>query len=133
MVPVEIQNTFRYLNDFIEGAKKRLHKESLLQKHLLAKGFPATEIDDLRAAVARVEECALDLHMALSTQAASEKRWYVFDIQDCFDNFATAAEAAACAEMLEKGAIDNAHILHLTKEQFRAYCKGVPLAEVLKM
>ena len=50
------------------------------------------------------------------------KKWYVFDEADCFDSYDTAAAAGARADELVAEEFEGVHILHLTEEQFDAYC-----------
>lgn len=50
-------------------------------------------------------------------------KWYVFDEFDCFDSYETAAAAASKAEDMVKDGFEGVHILHLTTEQFDAYCR----------
>jgi|APFre7841882654_1041346.scaffolds.fasta_scaffold123742_2 hypothetical protein len=60
-------------------------------------------------------------------------KWYVFDEFDCFDEFNTAAEAAAYAEMSRMDDIEGIHIVLMTKAQQLAYCKHGDLKKALAL
>ncbi len=62
-----------------------------------------------------------------------EKKWYVFDEADCFDEFETPEGAMDQAKHMAEQGFEGVHILHLTKPQFVEYCTNSDLKAALKM
>jgi Ser/Thr protein kinase RdoA (MazF antagonist) len=53
-----------------------------------------------------------------------KKKWYVFDIADCFSEFDSAGEAAESAAQMAADGYNGIEIRHFTTAEFEAYCDG---------
>lgn len=69
--PKQIRVWFAKMNSELATMSLRASEGALLQTHLVANGFPATEMKGLRDALKRVEAELLDLQMAVYTSLDS--------------------------------------------------------------
>lgn len=63
----QIREWFAKSEEALDLMQRRAAEGALLQQHLVANGFPATEMNALRAALKAVEEQLGDLQMAVYT------------------------------------------------------------------
>lgn len=74
------------------------------------------------------------MHNTNMANTTAEKRWYVFDEHDCFDNFPyeQGQRAMDCALDIQRDGLDGVHVVCMTKPQFDEYCKSGDLRAAMK-
>ena len=60
------------------------------------------------------------------------KKWYVFDMYDCFGGYATITEAAQQAQSMADENMQGIHIQHFTANEFVAYCESDAALKALR-